>query len=217
MADDLTSHPNNQHTPTKYTQWDADSLQCVRKVSSDTPGPLGPLLLLPRPAALLEMLPKGVQPAPLQPLKKYKTAIQPRGGGGAGGNQTAAALAAAAVQVGGDLAVVLGCGGEGVGQGQNDFSSLFWRGGPTAGTPARALPSQAAAAAAEDDAAPASGLKRGREEQEEEGSAGGSASEDEEEEAAPAKAKGRGKKGGGAQAKGATTRGGNKKGQQRQK
>ncbi len=53
--------------------WDVDSQQCVKKVSLDTPGPITGLLLLPRPTALLEMLPKTVQPAPMQPLKKYST------------------------------------------------------------------------------------------------------------------------------------------------
>lgn len=53
--------------------WDVDSQQCVKKVSLDTPGPITGLLLLPRPTALLEMLPKTVLPAPMQPLKKYST------------------------------------------------------------------------------------------------------------------------------------------------
>lgn len=58
--------------------WDVDSQQCVKKVSLDTPGPITSLLILPRPTALLEMLPKAVLPAPMQPLKKYST---PTGGG----------------------------------------------------------------------------------------------------------------------------------------
>ncbi len=53
--------------------WDLDNQQCVKKVVFDTPGPLAHLLLLPRPAALLEMLPKAIVPAPLQPFKKYRT------------------------------------------------------------------------------------------------------------------------------------------------
>jgi len=60
--------------------WDVDSQQCVKKVSLDTPGPVTGLLLLPRPTALLEMLPKNVLPAPMQPLKKYSTTT----GGGEG-------------------------------------------------------------------------------------------------------------------------------------
>jgi len=60
--------------------WDVDSQQCVKKVSLDTPGPITSLLILPRPTALLEMLPKAVLPAPMQPLKKYSTTT----GGGEG-------------------------------------------------------------------------------------------------------------------------------------
>lgn len=60
--------------------WDVDSQQCVKKVSLDTPGPITSLLILPRPTALLEMLPKTVLPAPMQPLKKYSTTT----GGGEG-------------------------------------------------------------------------------------------------------------------------------------
>lgn len=63
--------------------WDVDSQQCVKKVSLDTPGPITGLLLLPRPTALLQMLPKNVLPAPMQPLKKYSTAT-----GGVEGDDT---------------------------------------------------------------------------------------------------------------------------------
>lgn len=53
--------------------WDLDNQQCVKKVVFDKPGPISHLLLLPRPAGLLEMLPKTILPAPLQPFKKYRT------------------------------------------------------------------------------------------------------------------------------------------------
>lgn len=51
--------------------WHMDSRQCVRRVTFDNGGPLTGLLLLPRPAALLHVMPKVVLPAPLQPLKKF--------------------------------------------------------------------------------------------------------------------------------------------------
>lgn len=51
----------------------------MRKVTSETPGPVSSLLLLPRPATLLQPAPPKVLPAPLQPFKKYRADLQ--GGG----------------------------------------------------------------------------------------------------------------------------------------
>lgn len=170
------------------TQWDSDSLQCICKVTTDTPGACGPLLLLPRPSALLEMLPKATPPAPLQPLKKYRTAIVPSGSGGGGaggGGHNHAALVAMAAQVEGDLVFVRGGGGSVEGppkQGEEGAGSgLFWRGGySTAGTLARTLLAPAAAETAAVSAEGRGGRgghnKRRRHE---DGEAGGEAAEEE--------------------------------------